>query len=451
MLTIFLPVITDSSDNDEKGFLELKSCLFILAFLTSLTQLSFAGDYCETNAGTEIMGLTLDTLSSAIPSDERYQALKKDYETTGMCDPIYNYSGDGKLGVYLKAVAREAYSLCTFQENNIERNKHQSNLIRLQEELRMTLSEKVETSQILKDCQKSWSEREQLALEARLLQILKVKYKESEKSPPIPGTQLVHEMMTKIAMMKTKADGSPDCDDQFIDPDAFKKAMEGFENLKKLHKVPKTQYLTIVDYTKPSNTRRMYVIDLNNNRIVNQTWVAHGMGTVGNLAVKGVDGFGSAPQTSNQPNSNLSSGGFIRTMENYKGEYGPSTRLEGLDDSNSNIRARAIVLHPFGVQNLLSSNSDRFKQGLKDLDSVDFNDRSALVQTLNHTTDQSLSPYINPTQGCLGISNEPTPIRGPDGSNQSIVSESEFLRNTLSGGTIIFSYTGADQTSRYFK
>jgi hypothetical protein len=429
----------------------MKSSLLMMFLLFTLMPTSFGGDYCASNMGEEITSTTLDTLSSSIPVDERYQALKKDYETSGMCDPIYNYTGDSKLGVYFKAIGKEAYSLCPFQENNIERSKHLGKLIKLQEDLGLALSDKVETSHMLEECQKSWSEREQLALEVRLLQLFKAKYKESEKSPPLPGTRYVHEMMAKIAMLKLKADGSPDCDDQFIEPDAFKKAMEGFENLKKLHKVQKTQFLTIVDYTKPSNTRRMYVIDLNNNRVVNQTWVAHGMGTVGNLAAKGVDGFGSAPQTSNTPNSNLSSGGFIRTMENYKGEYGPSMRLEGLDQTNSNIRARAIVLHPFGVQNLLTSDPEKYRQGLQSLDAVDLNDRSSLIQTLNHTTDQSLSPYINATQGCLGISNEPAPIRGADGSIQSVTSESEFLRNTLSGGSIIFSYTGADQTSKYFK
>ena len=41
----------------------------------------------------------------------------------------------------------------------------------------------------------------------------------------------------------------------------------------------------------------------------------------------------------------MSSVGAIRTGEIYSGNFGRSMRLDGLVDTNSNVRRRAIVMH----------------------------------------------------------------------------------------------------------
>jgi hypothetical protein len=47
----------------------------------------------------------------------------------------------------------------------------------------------------------------------------------------------------------------------------------------------------------------------------------------------------------NVPESNRSSVGFYQVSETYFGAHGESIRLDGLSDTNSNVRERVIVLH----------------------------------------------------------------------------------------------------------
>jgi len=48
---------------------------------------------------------------------------------------------------------------------------------------------------------------------------------------------------------------------------------------------------------------------------------------------------------SNEPRSNATSAGAYKTGSFYVGAHGHSIRLEGLDPTNSNALARAIVVH----------------------------------------------------------------------------------------------------------
>lgn len=48
---------------------------------------------------------------------------------------------------------------------------------------------------------------------------------------------------------------------------------------------------------------------------------------------------------SNEDSSHLSSVGRALVSERYEGRYGVAYRLDGLDDSNSNLRSRCVVLH----------------------------------------------------------------------------------------------------------
>jgi hypothetical protein len=66
--------------------------------------------------------------------------------------------------------------------------------------------------------------------------------------------------------------------------------------------------------------------------------VAHGSGSD-----KANDGY--AEKFSNVSGSNASSLGFYMTAETYNGKHGLSLRLDGLSSTNSNVRARAVVIH----------------------------------------------------------------------------------------------------------
>lgn len=93
----------------------------------------------------------------------------------------------------------------------------------------------------------------------------------------------------------------------------------------------------MVDYSIPSGANRLFVWDLQSDRLLHSCLVAHGRG-------HGNDKF--APvRFSNEEGSYLSSLGRCRIAERYHGTYGLAYRLDGLDSTNSNVRKRCIVLH----------------------------------------------------------------------------------------------------------
>ena len=118
--------------------------------------------------------------------------------------------------------------------------------------------------------------------------------------------------------------------------EAFTLAMKGFDNLKSLPGKVKKDILTVVDFSLPSTEKRLWVIDLENNKVLFNDWVAHGKNS----------GNNQAKAFSNVPNSYTSSIGFYMTAETYHGKHGLSLRLDGMDKGfNDNARRRAIVMH----------------------------------------------------------------------------------------------------------
>ena len=98
--------------------------------------------------------------------------------------------------------------------------------------------------------------------------------------------------------------------------------------------VANRNYLTIIDFTKPSTAKRCHVIDLRSGE-VESLLVAHARNT-------GVD---RAEHFSNVNGSNKSSLGIYLTGELYQGKHGLSMKLDGMEPTNSNARKRAIVMH----------------------------------------------------------------------------------------------------------
>jgi hypothetical protein len=117
--------------------------------------------------------------------------------------------------------------------------------------------------------------------------------------------------------------------------ESFSKALEGFYLLKEKG-IIKKDYLTIIDFSLSSKEKRMWVIDMNENKILMNSLVAHGKNS----------GEDYANQFSNKNDSNKSSLGFFATGESYIGKHGLSLKLDGLENGlNSNARQRAIVIH----------------------------------------------------------------------------------------------------------
>lgn len=95
--------------------------------------------------------------------------------------------------------------------------------------------------------------------------------------------------------------------------------------------------LTLIDYSRPSTEKRLWVIDLVEEKVLLETLVAHG---------KGSDRAGEAVRFSNRSGSRASSLGLYETLGTYIGKHGYSLKLRGLEPGfNDNAEERAVVVH----------------------------------------------------------------------------------------------------------
>jgi L,D-transpeptidase catalytic domain len=94
--------------------------------------------------------------------------------------------------------------------------------------------------------------------------------------------------------------------------------------------------LTVIDYSKPSTEKRLWVFDLRAHALLYEELVAHGQGSGDNMA----------NVFSHEPETHASSLGLFLTEDTYVGKNGYSLRLKGLDEGfNHRAGERAIVMH----------------------------------------------------------------------------------------------------------
>ncbi len=121
-----------------------------------------------------------------------------------------------------------------------------------------------------------------------------------------------------------------------IDPDVFAMALHAAETAVSRGDAVDPGTLTVIDFSKPSTERRMWVYDLRARTLLFEELVSHGRGS----------GVAMATSFSNRPESTQSSLGLYRTAETYFGKHGFSLRLDGLEPGiNDRARERAIVMH----------------------------------------------------------------------------------------------------------
>ncbi len=96
-------------------------------------------------------------------------------------------------------------------------------------------------------------------------------------------------------------------------------------------------YVSVIDFSLPSSKQRFWIINMTSGTVFSTT-VAHGRGSDANN-----DGY--ADKFSNVDNSLASSLGIYLTDDTYKGSNGLSLRLDGKSPTNSNARARQVVIH----------------------------------------------------------------------------------------------------------
>lgn len=118
--------------------------------------------------------------------------------------------------------------------------------------------------------------------------------------------------------------------------DALMYAYKGMQKLADKGKVSNTDILTVCDFSQPSDSKRLYIIDVKNFKVLLNTYVAHGKNS-GQLY---------ANRFSNRASSLASSLGFYITKGTYFGKHGLSLKLSGQDRGfNDRAEARAIVVH----------------------------------------------------------------------------------------------------------
>lgn len=121
-----------------------------------------------------------------------------------------------------------------------------------------------------------------------------------------------------------------------LDPDVLSLALQSRDCATRAGAAPAAARLAVIDYSRPSTERRMWVFDLAQGRLLYREYVAHGRGSGDNMATA----------FSNVDGSHQSSLGLFETSETYVGGNGYSLRMDGLEPGvNDNARARAIVIH----------------------------------------------------------------------------------------------------------
>lgn len=94
--------------------------------------------------------------------------------------------------------------------------------------------------------------------------------------------------------------------------------------------------LAIADFSQSSRNKRLYVIDFLTQKVLLNTYVAHGRNS----------GQEYASKFSNVNSSYQSSLGFYKGLGTYQGKHGLSLRLQGLEKNiNDQAFERAIVMH----------------------------------------------------------------------------------------------------------
>lgn len=125
-------------------------------------------------------------------------------------------------------------------------------------------------------------------------------------------------------------------------------AVKGFSKLREKGLAGADSVLTIIDFSKSSREKRLFVIDLKNQNLDIQSVVSHGRNS----------GQEFAKSFSNKPSSNKSSLGFYITRDTYRGSNGYSLKLQGTETGiNDLAMARAIVMHgaDYANENIINS------------------------------------------------------------------------------------------------
>ena len=159
--------------------------------------------------------------------------------------------------------------------------------------------------------------------------------KSAVEAPVVVNTRASNEAAAVIAEAGVLYD-EMDLESKGLPKEAFEYAFKGYKNLVEQGLAPRADVLTVADFSQSSRSKRLFIVDVADHKLLMQTYVAHGRNSGGEYA----DSF------SNSPESHMSSLGFYVTKSTYSGQHGLSLKLAGLEQGiNDNAESRAIVVH----------------------------------------------------------------------------------------------------------
>lgn len=120
-----------------------------------------------------------------------------------------------------------------------------------------------------------------------------------------------------------------------VDPKLFDRAIAALD--RHGDRIKRRDLIAVADFTAPSSDERFQFVNLEDGRVTTML-VAHGSGSDPSHC-------GKLQRFSNTPDSNATSEGAYLTSDYYVGKHDRSQRLIGLDPTNDNALARAIVIH----------------------------------------------------------------------------------------------------------
>jgi hypothetical protein len=121
-----------------------------------------------------------------------------------------------------------------------------------------------------------------------------------------------------------------------LNTEVLRLSLAAYVNARKRGYAGSKSLLTVIDYSKPSTEKRLWVFDLNKGKTLFNTWVSHGKNS----------GGVNSTSFSNSNSSLKSSIGVFVTDHPYIGGNGYSLRLRGLESGiNDHAYNRNIVMH----------------------------------------------------------------------------------------------------------
>jgi len=120
-----------------------------------------------------------------------------------------------------------------------------------------------------------------------------------------------------------------------LDKHVLKLALTAYKKAETTGSVKKP-VLTVIDYSLPSSKQRMWIFDVRKEKLLYNTYVAHGQNS----------GMTTPHHFSNQNSSKETSLGTFVTRDTYMGHKGLSLNLQGLEKGfNDHAYQRRVVVH----------------------------------------------------------------------------------------------------------